>query len=73
MIFDDDAAELVTAEMGLARCSIRNGKHAAGMQMARRLEDRALFGECGDLLEGEKQYTYAVSDGIVINTSTSPL
>jgi hypothetical protein len=51
---------VLTAEMGVARCNIRNGKHTNGVQRAKKINDAKLYIACGDILEQEKQYMHAV-------------
>lgn len=50
-----------TASVGITRCSIRLGDYKRGMRLARELNDKTLFGECGEILEtvNHKQYADA--------------
>ena len=52
---------LNTAMMGIARCNLRQGDMRRGMRLAKEINDKGLFEDCGDILETQKQYSDAAT------------
>lgn len=51
----------IVAMSGIARCQLRLGNIRQGLRLINDMNDTALFIECGDILEQQKQYSEAAS------------